>query len=59
MNGTKEQILNTALMLFSQNGFEAVSVSDIVGRLGITKGALYKHFNNKQDIFETVKKTMI
>ena len=46
-------------MLFSQNGFEAVSVSDIAGRLGITNGALYKHFNNKQDIFETVKKTMI
>ena len=58
MNGTKEQILNTALALFSQNGFEAVSVSDIAGRLGITKGALYKHFKNKQDIFDSILSRM-
>lgn len=58
MNGTKEQILNTAFALFSQNGFEAVSVSDIAGRLGITKGALYKHFKNKQDIFDSILSRM-
>ena len=54
MNGTKEQILLTALELFSQRGFDAVSVSDIAGKLGITKGALYRHYTSKQDIFEKI-----
>ena len=54
MNDTKEKILNAALALFAQNGYEAVSVSDIAGRLGMTKGALYKHYKNKQDIFDSI-----
>lgn len=58
MNDTKEQILNTALGLFAENGFEAVSVSDIAGRLDMTKGALYKHFKNKQDIFDSILSRM-
>ena len=54
MTGTKEKILLTALSLFAENGYEAVSVSDIAGQLGITKGALYRHFRNKQDIFDSI-----
>ena len=50
MSDTKEKILITALRLFSSDGLEAVSVSDIAGELGITKGALYKHYKNKRDI---------
>lgn len=38
---TKEKILVTALRLFAVYGYEAVSVSQIAGELGITKGALY------------------
>ena len=55
---TKERILLTALSLFAENGYEAVSVSDISGKLGITKGALYKHFKNKRDIFDSIVKRM-
>lgn len=54
MSGTKERILSAALRLFAKDGYEAVSVSDIAGELGMTKGALYKHFTNKRDIFESI-----
>ena len=51
---TKEKILVAALRLFAVNGYEAVSVSQIAGELGITKGALYKHYKNKRDIFNCI-----
>lgn len=51
---TKEKILLTALALFSREGFEATSVSMIAGELGLTKAALYKHYKNKRDIFESI-----
>ncbi len=58
MPGTKEIILNTALHLFAQDGYDAVSVSAIAGEIGITKGALYKHYKNKRDIFDSIVKKM-
>ena len=54
MGDTKERILLTALELFSENGYEAVSVSHIAAGLGITKGALYRHYRSKRDIFESI-----
>ena len=58
MNNTKEKILESALELFSVAGYDAVSVSDIAGKVGITKGALYKHYENKRDIFDSIVKRM-
>lgn len=54
MADTRENILNTALRLFARDGYEAVSVSTIAGELGMTKGALYKHYKNKRDIFDSI-----
>lgn len=54
MADTKENILHTALRLFARDGYEAVSVSAIAGELGMTKGALYKHYKNKRDIFDSI-----
>lgn len=54
MKDTKEQILQVSLRLFAQNGYEAVSVSQISGELGITKGALYRHYASKRAIFESI-----
>ena len=54
MAATKENILHTALRLFARDGYEAVSVSDIAGELGMTKGALYRHYKNKRDIFDSI-----
>ena len=51
MNGnTKDNILNAALKLFSERGYEGSSMSDIANLLGITKAALYKHYKSKQEI---------
>lgn len=54
MADTKESILHTALRLFARNGYEATSVSAIAGELDMTKGALYKHYKNKRDIFDSI-----
>lgn len=50
MSNTKENIMKVSLRLFSEKGFDAVSVSMIAGELGITKGALYRHYKSKRDI---------
>lgn len=54
MEGTRDRILVTALHLFARDGYEAVSVSKIAGELGMTKGALYRHYKSKRDIFDSI-----
>ena len=51
---TKEKILLTSLKLIAQDGYEAVSISKISGELGMAKSALYKHYKNKRDIFDSI-----
>jgi AcrR family transcriptional regulator len=51
---THERIWREALDLFSVKGFEAVSVRDIAGAVGIKESSLYNHYRNKQDIFDTI-----
>ena len=52
MGNRKEEILIVALHLFARDGYEAVSVSQIAGELDMTKGALYRHYKSKRDIFD-------
>lgn len=59
MGDTKEKILLTALQLFARDGYEAVSVRNIAEELGMTKGALYRHYKNKRDIFGSIVERMI
>lgn len=59
MSDTKEKILLTALHLFARDGYEAVSVRTIAEELGMTKGALYRHYKNKRDIFDSIVERMI
>ena len=59
MADTKEKILLTALQLFAKDGYEAVSVRNIAEELGMTKGALYRHYKNKRDIFDSIVERMI
>lgn len=47
---TRERILDLALELFTEQGYEATSLRDIAERLGTTKAALYYHFARKEDI---------
>lgn len=58
MSVTKEKILETALTLFAREGFAGTSMADIAGELGITKGALYRHYAGKRDIFESILRRM-
>ena len=58
MRKTRELIIQTALKLFSQKGFEAVSVRDIAAELELTAPALYVHFKSKQDILEAILRKM-
>lgn len=51
---TKEQILNTALDLFSTKGYSASSVRDIGKVIGIKESSLYYHYKNKQAIFDAL-----
>ncbi len=55
---TKERILETALDLFAQSGYLGTSMSDIAKELGITKGALYKHYASKQEILTSIVERM-
>lgn len=54
MQEMKERILTTALRLFAQNGYEATPVSAIAASVQVTKGALYKHYRDKRDIFDQI-----
>ena len=51
---TKQKILLEALRLFSQKGYDAVSVEQIADAVGIRVPSLYKHYKGKQDIFEAI-----
>ena len=51
---TKQEILAAALELFSVQGFEATSISQIASAVGIRKASLYSHFENKQAILDAL-----
>lgn len=51
---TKKRILQEALSLFAKKGYEAVSVAEIAGAVGIKAPSLYKHYKSKQDIFDGI-----
>ena len=48
---TRKRILESALRLFSRRGFERTSLSDIAKYSNVTRGAIYWHFENKEDLF--------
>lgn len=51
---TKDRILQESMKLFSVQGYDAVSVRMIAAAVGIRDSALYKHFTNKQAIFDAI-----
>jgi len=54
---TKENILYSALQLFLVNGFNGVSINNIIQKANVSKGALYHYFKNKDDLFITIINT--
>ncbi|MBC8080417.1 MAG: TetR/AcrR family transcriptional regulator [Gorillibacterium sp.] len=53
-NRNKNSILHVAIDLFSQSGFNAVSIRDITREVGIKESSLYNHFKSKAVILETI-----
>ncbi len=51
---TKQQIMQVALKLFIKNGYERTSLTDIAKQIGITKPAIYYHFESKEILFLAV-----
>ena len=56
---TKQEILEAALDLFSVQGFEATSLSQIADAVGIRKASLYSHFENKQAILDALVRDVL
>jgi len=48
--GTKEKILEASLRLFSEKGIRETTIKDIAKEVGITEGAIYRHFKSKEEI---------
>ena len=48
---TRTKIIEAAVKLFSNNGYNKASVDEICAEAGISKGAFYHHFKSKQELF--------
>ncbi len=51
---TKNKILDEALIMFAENGYKGTNLRDLAARLGLSKSALYKHFDDKEDIWNSL-----
>lgn len=52
--GTKQRILDEALVMFAQRGYEGTNMRELAQTLGFGKSALYKHFASKEDIWNSM-----
>ena len=48
---SRDRILSSAAQLFSHQGFDAVSIDDVMAHAGLTRGAFYAHFKSKSDMY--------
>jgi AcrR family transcriptional regulator len=57
--GTRQRIVAAAVALFAEQGFDATSVTEVVARAGVAKGALYHHFASKDDLLYEVYRELV
>jgi AcrR family transcriptional regulator len=55
---TRERIIRIAAKLFAKAGYEAVSIELVLAKSGLSRGALYHHFDGKAALFEAVLEAM-
>ena len=48
---TRDEIMSTALRVFARKGYAATRLVDVAEEMGVTRGAIYGHFNSKKDLF--------
>jgi len=53
-NSTRERILDEALIHFAENGYKGANLRDLAARLGLSKSALYKHYESKEAIWNAL-----
>src|SRR5918912_2431085 len=51
---TRRALLDAARSLFAERGYHGAAAEEIVRRAGLTRGALYHHFEDKKDLFRAV-----
>jgi len=51
---TRQDLLDAALQVFSQQGYQAARLQDIAKAAGVTRGAIYHHFGSKAELFNTL-----
>ena len=54
MKITKQEILDTALDIFAERGYDSTILKDISDRLNVTKSALYKHYESKEALWDAL-----
>ena len=54
VSDTKERILITALKMFSEKGYEGTNLRELLAELGFTKATFYKHYESKEELWNTV-----
>ena len=53
-NTTKERILDAALVSFAENGYKGTNLRDLAAGMGLSKSALYRYFESKEEIWSAV-----
>ena len=56
---TKERILEAALEMFSQKGYEGTNIRELAASLGLVKSGIYKHYESKEEIWNALLDRMI
>jgi AcrR family transcriptional regulator len=51
---TRRDLLDAAVVVFGERGFAAATLDQIADRAGVTRGALYHHFEDKADVYDAV-----
>lgn len=52
--GTRHLLISVARQLFTERGYAATSIEDIIQQAGVARGALYHHFSGKDALFRVV-----
>jgi len=51
----RRRILDVAQQVFSEKGYYRTNMEDVAKRLGVSRGALYLYFRNKEDLLKAIR----